>query len=489
HLTIIIDPHIKATDTYWVHKDLTERGYYTKNKDGKDYRGECWPGTSGWPDLFNPDVRKYLADQYLLENFNATSKDVFIWNDMNEPSVFSGPELTMPKDNLHNTEMGTYEHRVVHNLYGHMQLMSTFDGLVRRGAGKLRPFILTRSHFSGSQRYAAIWTGDNTAEWGYLQASLKMCLSEAVSGFSFCGADVGGFFKNPNAELLERWHQTGAFLPFFRAHSNNDTERREPWLYPKATKLIIRDAIRKRYTYLPLWYVLFYEHERYGYPVMRPLLSHYPNDPEAFAIDNEFLLGDRLLVHPVTQLGATKVDVYFPRNSPTGEGDFWYDADDFTLFNSVGYVTIPVNSYKIPVYQRGGAVIPKKGLVRRASTLMKNDPYTLIVCLDRFKEANGTLYEDDEESYDYRNGKYVYSQIEFKSNVLSSKLIDPTATFETLAWIERVVIAGLDKAPKSATLSTASKRVSLDVVEHQRAYSVRNLAVNIAEEWEITLNY
>lgn len=451
--------------------------------------GWCWPGAASYPDLFNPVVRKYLADQYLLENFKTTTNDVFIWNDMNEPSVFNGPEVTMPKDNLHNTEMGTYEHRVVHNLYAHMQLVSTFDGLVRRGHGNVRPFILTRGHFSGSQRYAAIWTGDNMAEWGHLQVSLKMCLTEAVSGFSFCGADVGGFFKNPNTELLERWHQTGAFLPFFRAHAHIDTKRREPWLFPEPTKLIIRDAIRKRYTYLPFWYVLFYEHERQGYPVMRPLLSHYPNDPEAFAIDNQFLLGDKLLVHPVTQEGATKVDVYFPRNSPTGEGDLWYDVDDYALFDSVGYVAIPVNSYKIPVFQRGGAIIPKRERVRRASTLMKNDPFTLVVCLDRFKEANGTLYEDDEQSYEYRNGKYIYSQIEFKNNVLSSKLIDPNATFETLAWIERVIIAGLDKTPQSATLSTSSKRVTLEVTKHERAYYIRKPAVNIAEEWEITLNY
>lgn len=409
---------------------------------------------------------------------------------MNEPSVFDGPELTMPKDNLHNTEMGTYEHRVVHNIYGLMQVMSTFDGLVRRGYGKLRPFLLSRSHFSGSQRYATIWTGDNTAEWGHLEMSLKMCLTYAVSGFSMCGADVGGFLNElPSAELLERWHQTGAFIPFFRAHSHMDTKRREPWLFPEATRLVIRDAIRKRYTYLPFLYVLFYEHERYGYPVMRPLLTHYPNDPDAFAIDDQFLLSDRLLVHPVTKEGATEVNVYFPRYSSTDGGDLWYDVDDYTLFDSIGYVTVPVNRYKVPVYQRGGTIIPKRERVRRSSTLMKNDPYTLIVCLDRFKQANGTLYDDDGQSYEYREGKYIYSQIEFKDNILSAKLIDPDATFETLARIERVVIAGLDKVPQSATLSTSFKFITLDVIKHENAYAIEKPAVNITEEWKITLNY
>lgn len=97
HLTIIIDPHIKRDSNYFFHNDCTDRGYYTKNKDGHDYEGWCWPGSASYPDLYNPVVRKYFADQYLLENFKTTTADVMMWNDMNEPSVFNGPEVTMPK--------------------------------------------------------------------------------------------------------------------------------------------------------------------------------------------------------------------------------------------------------------------------------------------------------------------------------------------------------------------------------------------------------
>lgn len=181
HLTFIIDPHIKRDGGYFFHNDLTDRGYYIKNKDGKDYEGWCWPGSSSYPDFFNPDIRKFYADQYLLENFKESTVDNGLWNDMNEPSVFNGPEITMLKDNLH---YGGWEHRDVHNLYGQMQLMGSFDGLTRRSEGKLRPFILTRAHFSGTQRYAAVWTGDNAADWGHLEASVQMCLSLSVSGIS-----------------------------------------------------------------------------------------------------------------------------------------------------------------------------------------------------------------------------------------------------------------------------------------------------------------
>lgn len=487
HLTIIIDPHIKRDGSYFFHNDCTDRGYYTKTKDGKDYDGWCWPGSAGYPDLFNPEVRKYFADQYLLENFKTTTADVMIWNDMNEPSVFNGPEVTMPKDNVH---FGGFEHRHVHNLYGHMQLTATFDGLTRRSNGQQRPFILSRSHFAGSQRYAAIWTGDNFAEWSHMAASIKMCLSEAVAGYSFCGADIGGFFGNPDPELFARWYQVGAFQPFYRAHSHIDTKRREPWLMPDDTKLIIRDAIRKRYSFLPLWYTLFYEHERNGLPVMRPLLTHYPRDPETFQIDNEYLLGDRLLVRPVLQQGATSVDVYFPRYKLNGNGDLWYDVDDYRRIESVGYITIPVNAYKIPVYQRGGSIVPKKERIRRSSPLMINDPYTFVVCLDKSNRAEGTVYLDDEKSYDYRNGKYNYLRLAFENNKLTSKHIDAGASYATEAWVERIVIAGLDRTPKSATLtSDAAAPVELDVLKQDNAFVVRKPGINVAKSWIITLNY
>lgn len=487
HLTIIIDPHIKRDGGYFFHNHCTDNGYYTKNKDGNDYEGWCWPGAASYPDLFNPVVRKYFADQYLLENFKTTTAEVMLWNDMNEPSVFNGPEVTMPKDNIHYEG---FEHRHVHNLYGHMQLTATYDGLLRRSNNKLRPFILSRSHFSGSQRYAAIWTGDNFADWAHLAVSVKMCLSEAVGGFSFCGADVGGFFGNPDEELFYRWYQAGAYQPFFRAHSHIDTRRREPWLTSEPTKLLIRDAIRQRYTFLPLWYTLFFEHERNGVPVMRPLIAHYPLDQDAYAIDNEYLLSDQLLVRPITQPGATSIDVYFPRKTTAGEGEIWYEVNTFQKVENVGMVTLSVTSSSIPVFQRGGSIIPKKERVRRAATLMIDDPYTFVVCLDKGQSANGTLYLDDEKTFDYRSGKYIYTQLQFKNNVLTSKYIDKNASYDSKSWVERIVIAGLSATPKSAKLEISTgENVELEVYKSGNTIVVRKPGVSITKEWKITLNY
>ncbi|XP_067640752.1 neutral alpha-glucosidase AB isoform X2 [Eurosta solidaginis] len=484
HLVIIIDPHIKRDSSYFFHNDCTEQGLYVKHSDGRDYEGWCWPGSASYPDFFNPAAREYYANQYALWNFKTVTADVMFWNDMNEPSVFNGPEVTMLKDLVH---YGNWEHRDVHNLYGHMQLMGTFDGVLQRDFNQ-RPFILTRAHFAGSQRYALIWTGDNMADWGHLQHSIKMCLSEAVAGFSFCGADIGGFFGNPDAELFERWYQTGAFLPFYRGHAHIDTKRREPWLYPEKTRLVVRDALRKRYSYLPLWYTMFYEHRLTGEPIMRPLLAHYPKDKETFTIDDEFLLQNRLLVRPVIHQGATKVNVYFPAIDDKKNGDLWYDVDTFKKYANVGYESIAVDSYKIPVFQRGGTIIPKKERIRRAATLMKKDPYTLVVCLNRTGKADGTLYVDDEKTHNYRNGEFNYIHYKFENNLLDVDFIGKPQ-FKTVAWIERVVIAGLERVPKSATLIVDGISKELEILPFSEAVAVRKPGITVQQVFNIRLNF
>lgn len=220
-LVAIIDPHIKREGGYFLHEQALLNNYYVNNAEGNVYEGWCWPGSSSYLDFFNPSVRQYYETLYNLQKFEGSTPNLYLWNDMNEPSVFNGPEVTMPKDCIHH---GGWEHRDVHNLYGFYQTVGTFTGLLLRdnsinramsvqeaaqvaGPQAKRPFILTRSAYAGSQKYVAIWTGDNAAEWSHLAISIPMCLSLAISGMSFCGADVGGFFGNPDAELLTRWYQ------------------------------------------------------------------------------------------------------------------------------------------------------------------------------------------------------------------------------------------------------------------------------------------
>lgn len=478
----IIDPHIKRESGYHIHSEATERGYYVKNKDGGDFEGWCWPGSSSYLDFLNPEVRQWWASKFALDQYKGSTEHLFTWNDMNEPSVFNGPEVTMHKDCVHT---GGWEHRDIHNMYGMFLPMSTYMGHLLRSGHKLRPFILSRSFFIGSQRYGAVWTGDNDADWKHLRVTVPMLLSLSVAGISFCGADVGGFFRNPDSELSVRWYQAGAYQPFFRAHSHIHTKRREPWSFGPETLELVRGALYQRYALLPLWYTLFFENERTGVPPLRPLWMEFPQDKAGFATDDEHLVGSALLVHPVTEAGATKVSVYFP-----GENEVWYDVETWEKFDGLSTVSIPVTLSKIPVYQRGGTIVPKKERIRRCSALTKDDPYTLQVALPKEgKPAEGTLYIDDGATFDYKKGDLLYLKFKFADNTLTSEILEGPGNFKTKAWVERVVIAGYPTRPSDVQLTTSKGTQSLQFTyeEKEQLLRVRKPGVNVAEKWTLKI--
>ena len=91
---VIIDPHIKREENYRIYKELKDKGFLVKTSDGSsDYEGACWPGSSSWPDFLSKEVREYWSQCYLVENYSGSTTNLHVWNDMNEPSVFTGPEV------------------------------------------------------------------------------------------------------------------------------------------------------------------------------------------------------------------------------------------------------------------------------------------------------------------------------------------------------------------------------------------------------------
>ncbi|VDP84741.1 unnamed protein product [Schistosoma mattheei] len=142
-----------------------------------------------------------------------------------------------------------------------------------------------------------------------------MLLSISVVGITLCGADVGGFFGNPDSELLTRWYQAAAYQPFFRAHAHIDSKRREPWLVASEYIDPIRKAIQARYQLLPYWYTLFARSEADGQPVMAPMWFHFPKDVNTYGLDDQYMIGEAVLVSPVTDQGAGYVQLYFPKGT------------------------------------------------------------------------------------------------------------------------------------------------------------------------------
>ncbi|XP_042296169.1 neutral alpha-glucosidase AB isoform X2 [Sceloporus undulatus] len=478
----IVDPHIKVDSGYRVHNEIRSQGFYVKTKDGGDYEGWCWPGSAGYPDFTNPEMRAWWSSMFGYDHYEGSMENLYTWNDMNEPSVFNGPEVTMHKDAVH---WGGWEHRDIHNLYAFYVQMATARGQVQRSGGVERPFVLTRGFFAGSQRYGAVWTGDNAAEWDHLKISIPMCLSLGLVGISFCGADIGGFFKNPEPELLVRWYQTGAYQPFFRSHAHVDTIRREPWLFGEDNKALIREAIRQRYALLPFWYTIMYHSYQTGQPAMRPLWVEYPQDTMTYSMDDQYLLGNALLVHPVTAQGAQGVQVYLP-----GKGEVWYDVHTHQKLHAPQTLYLAVTMSSIPVYQRGGTIVARKERVRRSSDCMHSDPYTLYVALGPQGTAQGDLFLDDGHTYNFKTkGEYLHRYFNFSGNMLTASSADPNGIFETPAWIERVVILGAGKPAAVFLKEDGAAETRLDFIHEVETsvLTIRKPAVNIGADWSISL--
>ena len=449
----IVDPHIKRVAGYKIHDEATAASVYVKNKDGNDYDGWCWPGSSSWLDFMSPDIQTWWADQFAFDKYEGTTEHMYFWNDMNEPSVFNGPEVSMHKDAKHHNG---WEHRDVHNIFGMWQQAATAVGITKRSGGVERPFVLSRAFFAGTQRYGAIWTGDNKADWGHLKASVPMLLSIGVAGLGFAGADMGGFFGNPETELLLRWYQAGAFQPFMRAHAHLDTRRREPYLFEGDDLGIIRKAVQTRYSFLPLWYTLFYESTLHGLPPMRPLWMEFPEDPTTFDIEHVHLVGDSLLVAPVTEAGATSVQAYFAGSEK------YYDIESGQAHEPDGFKTVSAPLRKIPVFQRGGSIVPRKMRVRRSSKLMDADPFTFDIALDNNLSAKGTLFVDDYHTYAYQKLQaFSYHAVAF------SKISDTNFKFtctktagqgnpSSSEWVERLNVQGFPFTPTSIKAADGS---------------------------------
>jgi alpha 1,3-glucosidase len=443
-LVAIIDPHIKVDESYSVYKSASDKNLFVKDTDGKtNFQGNCWPGTSSYLDFSRTDVRDYWKSLFKYDQYKGSSPRLFVWNDMNEPSVFDSAESTLPRSAVHGGEI---EHRELHNLYGMFYHGSTYEALLARdGDDPKRPFVLSRSFFAGSHRYGPIWTGDNMSTWNFLRASVPMLLSLSLGGLSFTGADVGGFDGHPNKELFVRWHQLAAMAyPFYRCHSTHESPRREPWTYDEEALNIVKSAIQTRYQLLPYWYTLFAKHAMTGAPIIRPLWFDHISDmntvTDLLATEEQIMLGDSVLVRGVYEESAQSVDVYLP-----GQDTIWYDFNDPQTPAQAGGRRISVATFlhSIPVYVKGGSIIPVKLEARKSSELMRTDPVSLRIYVNNAR-ASGTLYIDDEESMRYQSHRdFAMISLSFENGVLTCEQTDGDRKLTTLV-LDRVDLIGTD---------------------------------------------
>ena len=288
---------------------------------------------------------------------------------------------------------GTVEYDV-HNLFGHQILNATYHALLAAIPGK-RPFIIGRSTFAGSGRYAGHWGGDNYSKWGSMYFSIPQMLCFSLFGIPMFGVDTCGFAGNSDEELCNRWTQLSAFTPFFRNHNTLSAASQEVYVWESVTEAA-RTAITIRYQMLPYMYTLFHLASTTGSTVMRALAWEVPNDPSLAGAETQFFLGPSLLVTPVIEQGATTVNGVFPG---VGKGECYYDWYNQSVVDvrAGENRTIEAPLGHIPLYLRGGSVIPlqESALVLRDA---RKTPWAVIVALGLEGTATGALYLDDGES-------------------------------------------------------------------------------------------
>nr|XP_057933507.1 neutral alpha-glucosidase C [Doryrhamphus excisus] len=482
-MVVIIDPPIKDDPDWSIYCEGRDEGHFVMDRDGQIYQGTCWPGECHFPDFSNPHTRAWYATCFALEKYKGSTTSLHAWLDMNEPTTFYGPELSLPKNAVH---YGGWEHRELHNLYGFYQQMAAVDGLLTRSGGSERPFVLSRAFFAGSQRLGAVWTGDNIATWDYLRISIPMSLSMCLTGISFCGADVGGFIPHPDSELLIRWYQAAGLQSFFRGHSSMNTSRREPWLFGEDVTGAIRSVIEERYRLLPYWYTLFYRAHTDGIPVLRPLWMEFPKERSTFRLDHQYMLGDALMACPVTESGVQEILVLFP-----GEEQVWYDVKSALALEGGGTRTFPVTLDTVPVYQRGGSVVCRAAVGGTCTADLQKMPLSITVALNSEGGAKGEVYLDDGHTFAYRDNKeFCLRSFDMLSGRLRCRAGGESGNYECSTAVQWITILGVKRKPSWVAVHVPgeqSNSAEFEYDEERRSLTVGKLNLGVANDWDIEL--
>jgi alpha-glucosidase len=393
-LVTIVDPGIKVEPGYQQYDEGVAHNYFATYPDGEKYAGNVWPGRCHFPDFFREDVRDWWGAAFTA--LTEPGVEGF-WNDMNEPAAWGQNMPWLVK-------FGDKFMPEIRNAYGMQMARATYDG-TKKILGNKRPFVLTRAAYSGTQRYSAVWTGDNSAYDAHMLLGQRMVNSLGITGMSLTGVDIGGFSGDPTPALMVRWNSLGVYTPMFRNHAALGTKMREPWVWSKENEAIIKKDIEQRYRLLPYIYAGYYQSHQTGIPLARTLAINYTGDENVYDLkyQNQFLFGDNILVAPVESTRFTE-DVYLP----AGE---WYRLSTGEKFLGGKTIIADAPLTDLPVFVKAGAIIAMQNVIQ--STNEKGDGLLEVNVWYGTAASSFVYYEDDGVSYDYQNNVYYKREIRF----------------------------------------------------------------------------
>jgi alpha-D-xyloside xylohydrolase len=411
-------PHTKQ------YKELDKIDALLDFKTWPESGSQKWPPNLDYPsgvrvyDPYNPEARD-IYWKYLNKGIFALGMDGW-WIDSSEPDHMQ----FRPSDFDNKTYLGSF--RKVRNAFPLMTVGGVYQHQ-RSVTSDKRVFILTRSAFAGQQRYGAnTWSGDVVASWDALRNQISAGLNFSLCGIPYWNSDIGGFFlweypeKLKDAdyrELYARWIQFGAFCPMMRSHGT-DAPREIYQFGKKGDK--IYDAIEKyinlRYNLLPYIYSTSWDVTANQSTMMRALVMDFADDKEALDINNQYMFGKSLLVCPVTKPMYSKISIH--GNDTTNVEDFskikdeevylpegtdWYDFWSGEKHSGGQTLNKGTPIDIIPLYVKAGSILPLGPKVQYA-TEKKWDELEIRV----YPGTDGkfTLYEDENDNYNYEKGSY-----------------------------------------------------------------------------------
>jgi alpha-glucosidase len=419
---------------------------FIKYPDGTDYAGQVWPGWCHFPDFTNPLTREWWKEQF--KDYIELGVEGF-WNDMNEIATWGH---MLPENIEMSFEGNKATMRKGRNIYGFQMARSTYEGTKELLGGK-RPFNLTRSGYSGVQRYSAVWTGDNVSYDEHMLLGVRIVSNMGIGGVAFAGYDVGGFVGEANTKLFARWISIGAFSPFFRGHSMINSRDSEPWAYGEEVEQISRNYIKFRYQLLPYIYSLFHDASQTGLPVQRSLAIDFTHDHRIYdgQFYNQYLFGPYFLIAPVE--GAKEfVKVYLPH----GEWFYLYNGQKY---NGNSEIILECPLHKLPVFVKAGALIP----MQPANSNTKAISDKLILHVYTGQSSSFVFYEDDGATFSYQKGDFAKRHIQYSAEKREIVLSPVDGNYTSTRKSLKVVLHGLTSHSHSVFVNGKQNNLNAEI--------------------------
>lgn len=384
------------------------------------------------------------------------------WMDATEPDMHSNLSVEQRKELMTPTAIGSST--TYFNAFPLQNAKTVYEGQRNENPEK-RVFILTRSAYAGSQRYAATtWSGDIASRWEDMKSQIGAGINFSLSGMPYWTMDIGGFsverrYEQAKAgdldewrELNTRWFQFGTFVPMFRVHGQfpfREVYNIAPADHPAYKSMLYYNQLR--YRLLPYIYTLSGKAYHEDYTLMRGLMMDFPLDAKVLDISDAYMFGPSLLINPVHTYKARSRKVYLP----AGQG--WYNLYTGKYLKGGQEIDAPAAYDKMPVYVKEGSIVPMGPALQYTSEKLA-DPITLYLYTG--KNADFTLYEDEGNTYNYENG--AFSNIVMKYDEVSKTLhiaeregsfkgMQQSRTFRII-WIDPIHPVKLDFGKEKATI-------------------------------------